>query len=285
VLVLACLGFDTAVLGARACALLLHDSSQGGTRLDPVVSPAAGTRAGRAPGAGTGAAGAAPAASTPAGCGARRLRSGAPRPAPGRGGGARLHRTARGTLRGQAPLGARRRRLGPAAPARTALPGGGGCRGLLDAGVVEYARGRCSRACAYLDHAEATEPGYRLARLLRELILNGGVPLWARHRNSAWGPGADATRGPHPGPASLAGAIHLHRQSVRQSKRDPVGSVHQMEPCWLRCLLREAQVPGTAQSEERVLSKDSSPRFPSEIRHGLDRVIVVLSLDGTAHRV
>ncbi|WP_026533472.1 DUF4192 domain-containing protein [Arthrobacter sp. H41] len=51
---------------------------------------------------------------------------------------------------------------------------------------IEFARGRGSRACVHLAEAEAAVPGYRLARLLSELILRGGMPAWARKRGSAW---------------------------------------------------------------------------------------------------
>ncbi|WP_026550804.1 DUF4192 domain-containing protein [Arthrobacter sp. Br18] len=51
---------------------------------------------------------------------------------------------------------------------------------------IEFARGRGSRACVHLAEAEAAAPGYRLARLLSELISRGGMPAWARKRSSAW---------------------------------------------------------------------------------------------------
>ncbi len=50
----------------------------------------------------------------------------------------------------------------------------------------EYARGRGSRAAVFLEAAELTVPGYRLARLLSELLLRGGLPAWARRRSTAW---------------------------------------------------------------------------------------------------
>ncbi|MHA7281215.1 DUF4192 domain-containing protein [Arthrobacter sp. MDT2-2] len=54
----------------------------------------------------------------------------------------------------------------------------------------EYARGRGSRAAVYLEAAERAVPGYRLARLLHELLRRGGLPAWARKRSTAWTPGA-----------------------------------------------------------------------------------------------
>jgi hypothetical protein len=56
----------------------------------------------------------------------------------------------------------------------------------------EYARGRGSRAAVFLEAAELTVPGYRLARLLSELLRRGGLPAWARRRSTAWT--ADAAR-------------------------------------------------------------------------------------------
>lgn len=54
----------------------------------------------------------------------------------------------------------------------------------------EYARGRGSRAAVFLDAAERAVPGYRLARLLHELLRRGGLPAWARNRRTAWTAGA-----------------------------------------------------------------------------------------------
>jgi hypothetical protein len=51
---------------------------------------------------------------------------------------------------------------------------------------IEFARGRGSRAFAYLDRAEGALPGYRLAGLLKELIQRGGLPEWARQPGTAW---------------------------------------------------------------------------------------------------
>ncbi|PPB50207.1 hypothetical protein C4K88_05990 [Arthrobacter pityocampae] len=56
----------------------------------------------------------------------------------------------------------------------------------------EYARGRGSRAAVFLDAAERAVPGYRLARLLHELLRRGGLPVWARSRTTAWTEGAAA---------------------------------------------------------------------------------------------
>ncbi|WP_043444883.1 DUF4192 domain-containing protein [Arthrobacter sp. L77] len=56
----------------------------------------------------------------------------------------------------------------------------------------EYARGRGSRAAVFLDAAERAVPGYRLARLLHELLRRGGLPAWARSRATAWTTGAAA---------------------------------------------------------------------------------------------
>ncbi|THJ67515.1 DUF4192 domain-containing protein [Arthrobacter echini] len=59
----------------------------------------------------------------------------------------------------------------------------------------EYARGRGSRATVFLEAADAAVPGYRLARLLHELVRRGGLPAWARSRATAWtaGEGASGT--------------------------------------------------------------------------------------------
>lgn len=59
----------------------------------------------------------------------------------------------------------------------------------------EYARGRGSRAAVLLEAADAAVPGYRLARLLHELLRRGGLPTWARSRSTAWTSGAGAA--PH----------------------------------------------------------------------------------------
>lgn len=61
---------------------------------------------------------------------------------------------------------------------------------LTMSGWLEYARGRGSRAAILLDAAEAAVPGYRLARLLHELLRRGGLPAWARSRSTAWTAGA-----------------------------------------------------------------------------------------------
>lgn len=53
-------------------------------------------------------------------------------------------------------------------------------------GWIEYARGRGSRAGVFLDAAERSLPGYRLARLLNELLHRGGLPEWATVRSTAW---------------------------------------------------------------------------------------------------
>jgi hypothetical protein len=53
-------------------------------------------------------------------------------------------------------------------------------------GWVEFARGRGSLACVYLERAERACPGYRLAGLLKELILRGGLPDWACSPDTAW---------------------------------------------------------------------------------------------------
>lgn len=60
---------------------------------------------------------------------------------------------------------------------------------LTMAGWFEYARGRGSRAAVFLDAAQDAVPGYRLARLLDELLSRGGLPAWARSRSTAWCPG------------------------------------------------------------------------------------------------
>ncbi|TDK24147.1 DUF4192 domain-containing protein [Arthrobacter crusticola] len=53
-------------------------------------------------------------------------------------------------------------------------------------GWIEFARGRGSLACAYFERAERACPGYRLAGLLKELILRGGLPEWACSAGTAW---------------------------------------------------------------------------------------------------
>lgn len=63
---------------------------------------------------------------------------------------------------------------------------------LTMSGWFEYARGRGSRAAVFLDAAEAAVPGYRLARLLHELLCRGGLPVWALSRSTAWTAGAAA---------------------------------------------------------------------------------------------
>ncbi|WP_159618939.1 DUF4192 domain-containing protein [Arthrobacter zhaoguopingii] len=53
-------------------------------------------------------------------------------------------------------------------------------------GWIEFARGRGSLACVYLERAERACPGYRLAGLLKQLILRGGLPDWACSPETAW---------------------------------------------------------------------------------------------------
>ncbi|WP_294566438.1 DUF4192 domain-containing protein [uncultured Arthrobacter sp.] len=53
-------------------------------------------------------------------------------------------------------------------------------------GWIEFARGRGSLAYVYLERAERACPGYRLAGLLKELILRGGLPEWACRADTAW---------------------------------------------------------------------------------------------------
>ncbi|WP_298252846.1 DUF4192 domain-containing protein [uncultured Arthrobacter sp.] len=60
---------------------------------------------------------------------------------------------------------------------------------LTMAAWFDYARGRGSRAAVLLDAAQEAVPGYRLARLLDELLRRGGLPVWARSRSTAWSPG------------------------------------------------------------------------------------------------
>ncbi|MPY11097.1 DUF4192 domain-containing protein [Arthrobacter bussei] len=66
---------------------------------------------------------------------------------------------------------------------------------LTMAAWFDYARGRGSRAAVYLDAAERAVPGYRLARLLHELLRRGGMPAWARTRRTAWTATAGQSRG------------------------------------------------------------------------------------------
>ncbi|MBJ2122179.1 DUF4192 domain-containing protein [Arthrobacter sp. MSA 4-2] len=53
-------------------------------------------------------------------------------------------------------------------------------------GWIEFARGRGSLACVYFERAERACPGYRLAGLLKELLLRGGLPEWACSPDTAW---------------------------------------------------------------------------------------------------
>ncbi|MHA7263834.1 DUF4192 domain-containing protein [Arthrobacter sp. TMN-37] len=54
-------------------------------------------------------------------------------------------------------------------------------------GWIEFARGRGSLAWVYLERADGACPGYRLARLLKELTLRGVLPAWARRPDTSWG--------------------------------------------------------------------------------------------------
>ncbi|MHA7219517.1 DUF4192 family protein [Arthrobacter sp. MDT1-48-3] len=215
-LVSACVGSGTARAGVAACGLI-DDSGPAGTRADngavrgdrvlPDVREATGLRAalrlpasterGRDPGTGTGRAGRAPAASPPGGG-----------PIVGDAGpvyadvlaGRFTGAIAWDRVDGMTVV------LG-----RLAEVSDGEARaaGLTMSAWFEYARGRGSRAAVYLDAAERAVPGYRLARLLHELLRRGGLPAWARSRSTAWPAGAagkDPTAVPqHAGTAEQPG--------------------------------------------------------------------------------
>ncbi|MDP9885132.1 hypothetical protein J2W21_002651 [Sinomonas atrocyanea] len=51
---------------------------------------------------------------------------------------------------------------------------------------VQWARGRGGRCLAFLERALSTDPGYRLALLLRGLVEQGELAGWARSRETAW---------------------------------------------------------------------------------------------------
>ncbi|MDQ0260021.1 DUF4192 family protein [Sinomonas atrocyanea] len=51
---------------------------------------------------------------------------------------------------------------------------------------VQWARGRGGRCLAFLERALSTDPGYRLALLLRGLVEQGELAGWARSRDTAW---------------------------------------------------------------------------------------------------
>jgi hypothetical protein len=55
---------------------------------------------------------------------------------------------------------------------------------------VQWARGRGGRCLAFLERALSTDPGYRLALLLRGLVEQGELAGWARSRDTAWHRGA-----------------------------------------------------------------------------------------------
>lgn len=68
-------------------------------------------------------------------------------------------------------------------------------------GWIAWCRGRGSYAAAYLAEALETEPGYRLAELLLELVGRGAICGWAARKDAAWqkfGPD-NASAGTDPG--------------------------------------------------------------------------------------
>lgn len=72
---------------------------------------------------------------------------------------------------------------------------------------IEWARGRGSRAHAFLGRCLNRYPSYRLALLLRGLLDHGALPAWASHRSSAWpGPGPDQSAPPGAGFPRAPGA-------------------------------------------------------------------------------
>lgn len=57
---------------------------------------------------------------------------------------------------------------------------------------IQWARGRGGRCLAFLERALSTDPGYRLALLLRGLVEQGELAGWARSRDTAWHRGVEA---------------------------------------------------------------------------------------------
>lgn len=57
---------------------------------------------------------------------------------------------------------------------------------LTGKGWIEWCRGRGSYASVYLNRALVTEPGYRLAELLQDLVGRGTLCGWAGKPESAW---------------------------------------------------------------------------------------------------
>ncbi|WP_104160795.1 DUF4192 domain-containing protein [Arthrobacter sp. ZGTC212] len=53
-------------------------------------------------------------------------------------------------------------------------------------GWIEWARGRGSRAQVLLTRCLESNPGYRLAELLEELLATGVFPVWATNQGTAW---------------------------------------------------------------------------------------------------
>ncbi|MFZ3452405.1 DUF4192 domain-containing protein [Arthrobacter sp. 7Tela_A1] len=53
-------------------------------------------------------------------------------------------------------------------------------------GWLEWARGRSSRADVCLSAALRAQPGYRLAQLLRALLIRGDLPVWTQSPKTAW---------------------------------------------------------------------------------------------------
>lgn len=51
---------------------------------------------------------------------------------------------------------------------------------------IEWARGRGSRAHVYLVESMKEVPGYALARLLDEVVARGGLPSWSCNKELAW---------------------------------------------------------------------------------------------------
>ncbi|MFF1254299.1 DUF4192 family protein [Pseudarthrobacter sp. NPDC058329] len=68
-----------------------------------------------------------------------------------------------------------------------AVPGGPpAAAALTGRGWIAWCRGRGSYAAAYLDEALESEPGYRLAELLLEMVRRGALCGWAARKEAAW---------------------------------------------------------------------------------------------------
>ncbi|WP_258805624.1 DUF4192 domain-containing protein [Pseudarthrobacter sp. NS4] len=83
-----------------------------------------------------------------------------------------------------------------------ALGGPAAAAALTIRGWIAWCRGRGSYAASYLGEALETEPGYRLAELLLEVVGRGAICGWAARKEAAWqkfGPETAAAAGKEPG--------------------------------------------------------------------------------------